>query len=114
MTLTLPYPPLLNHIYRRTARGVFLAPKAAAYKAEIAALFPAWQQAPTDALCALTVRVYRPQKRGDVDGVLKLLLDSLQGILYHNDDQVVELHVYRYDAGSRSAARVEVEIEDVG
>lgn len=112
MTITLPYPPLLNHIYRRTARGVFLAPKAAAYKAEVAALYPAWQQSPTNAPCALTVRVYRPQKRGDVDGVLKLLLDCLQGILYIDDAQVVELHVYRHDAPNRKSARVEVEADE--
>lgn len=107
--ITLPYPPLVNHIYRRTRMGVFLSPQAAAYKAEVAATFPAWQQSPTIAPCALTVRVYRPKRRGDVDGGLKLVLDALQGILYADDAQVVELHVYRYD--DKHNPRVEVEYE---
>ena len=46
---------------------------------------------------AVDISVYRPQRRGDLDNVLKALLDSLNGVLWVDDDQVVELHAYRYD-----------------
>ena len=31
----------------------------------------------------------------DVDNLVKLALDSLQGVTYGNDRQVVELHAYK-------------------
>jgi Holliday junction resolvase RusA-like endonuclease len=46
---------------------------------------------------AMQILYYRPRKAGDIDGILKLCFDSLQGILYDNDKQINELHLYRFD-----------------
>lgn len=60
-------------------------------------------------LMVLTARIYRPRKSGDIDNIFKCLLDSMQGVVYENDSQIVELHAYRGD--DKDNPRVEVSIE---
>jgi crossover junction endodeoxyribonuclease RusA len=58
---------------------------------------------------AITVHWYRSARRGDLDNRLKILFDALQGAVYQNDNQVIEIHAYRHeDAGN---PRVEVGVE---
>ena len=56
----------------------------------------------------LTVTWFRKIRRGDLDNRLKVLLDALNGVLYVDDDQVVEIHAFRKD--DRLNPRVEVEV----
>jgi len=107
-TYTLPYPPVLNHYYIHTRRGVFLSPKGRAYKETVKNNLWFMSAEPTKERVALTIRAFRPAKRGDVDSILKCLLDSLEGVLYQNDRQIEELHVYRHD--DKLNPRVEVSI----
>lgn len=58
---------------------------------------------------AVTVSVYRPAKRGDLDNTLKVLLDSLKGFAFHDDAQVVELHASRGDDKVNPRAVVTIE-----
>ena len=55
------------------------------------------------------VHLYRPRKIGDADNTLKCLLDSANGIAWQDDEQIVELHVFRKD--DRKNPRVELWIE---
>lgn len=57
---------------------------------------------------ALELRMYRPQKRGDLDNRLKVLLDALQGTCYEDDGQVVEIHAFLND--DKHNPRVEVTV----
>jgi crossover junction endodeoxyribonuclease RusA len=57
---------------------------------------------------AVTMRVYRPAKRGDLDNSTKILLDSLIGIAYTDDSQIVRIVAERYD--DKRNPRVEVEV----
>ncbi len=66
---------------------------------------------PLDGPVKLTIRVYRPRKTGDWDGTIKPLCDALQGVLYLDDAQIVEAHVFRLD--DKVNPRVEVTIEGV-
>jgi len=61
-----------------------------------------------DGNVALELHLYRPQKRGDLDNRIKVLLDSLQGVCFDNDSQVVELHAFLND--DKHNPRVEVTI----
>jgi len=56
----------------------------------------------------LTLRWYRAAKRGDLTNRIKVVEDSLQGILYRNDKQIIELHAYRYEDPSNPRLEVEV------
>jgi Holliday junction resolvase RusA-like endonuclease len=121
LRLTLPWPPLLNHYYR-TPRGMshpILSAEGRAYKNS--AGYHAYAAGITEPLTdnvALSLALYRPQKRGDIDGPLKAILDSMQGHLYADDSQITELHVYRSD--DKTNPRVEVlawtpdDLEDSG
>lgn len=57
----------------------------------------------------LECRVYFENRRRDLDGVIKVLLDVLQGVLYGNDRQIHRLvFVKLYD---KTNPRVEVEVK---
>lgn len=47
------------------------------------------------------------KRRRDIDGYLKVLLDALEGVVYKDDVQIVELHVYKLY--SKEDPRVEIE-----
>ena len=107
----LPYPPVLNHYYVHTKRGVFLSAKGKAYKEDVrCSLFVQSPQLEIlQGNLKLSVTLFRPRKTGDIDGPIKALLDSLQGLLYGNDKQIEELHIYRRDDKDRP--RVEVSLK---
>jgi len=106
MLSTLPFPPSSNR-YWRNVNGRMV--KSAAARQYQVAAGSAARAAGTEALqgpVGLELRFYRPQRRGDLDNRIKVLLDSLQGILYADDGQVTEIHAYQAD--DRAAPRVEV------
>jgi crossover junction endodeoxyribonuclease RusA len=108
-TLVLPYPPANNHYYRAVpGRGVLLSAEARRYKEEAGMVALAAGVRPVDGPVALLLTFYRPEKRGDLDGRFKGLLDALNGIAYRDDSQVVELHAYRRDDAANP--RVEVQV----
>lgn len=110
MTFTLPYPPSVNHYKSvgqlvRTKSGKlyqkrFNSPETTAfyYKVWQAIRFKAPLR-PLESTISLEVSVYPPDKRKrDLDGILKVLMDSLQrGGLILDDYQVARLLVIRRD-----------------
>lgn len=58
-----------------------------------------------------TIWLHRPNNKTDIDNFSKLILDSLQGILYENDSQIDELHIYKYV--NRKDPHVLVEVNHV-
>jgi Holliday junction resolvase RusA-like endonuclease len=81
---------------------------AKAYKQEVAVVAYQQQKAPQPVAgpVKLWLTIYRPRPKGDLDNCLKILLDALQGILYRDDAQIVQIHAERFDAPD--APRVEV------
>lgn len=114
--LVLPFPVSLNAAYAGAGRGLRLTDKAKAYKAEVYQLANAAYRDPIsynpkpmlEGDLAMRIWLYRPERRGDIDNFTKLLQDSLQGVIYKNDNAIVEQHLYkRLDS---LTPRVEVEI----
>lgn len=66
---------------------------------------------PLEGAVSVSISVFRKARRGDLDGFLKLILDSLQGVAFENDSQVVELHAMRFD--DPADPRVVVVVEGV-
>lgn len=46
--------------------------------------------------------------RGDLDNYFKAVADALQGVLYENDKQIIEAHVYKVRAPGKGAPETEV------
>lgn len=110
--LTLDMPPSANRYWRSNPRGgVYVSEEARTYKADVAVM--AHAQGLRDALAgdvAVTVRVFRAQRSGDLDNRLKVLLDALRGVAYGDDKQVIEIHAFRFE--DKANPRVEVEISE--
>lgn len=54
-----------------------------------------WPGEPLKGDITLNVLFYFKDNRKDIDGCLKALLDSIEGIMYENDRQITELHVFK-------------------
>ena len=111
MTVILPYPPSANR-YWRVVNGRPIVSKAAReYKIEAGWKAKAQGQQIMVGPVSVTIAVYRPQKRGDLDNLLKVILDALNGIAYDDDAQIVEIKARRFD--DKSNPRVEIDVIEV-
>ena len=107
--LTLPFPPSSNRYWRKTRDGrVYVSDEAKAYKEEVGLKTNRYAKLNGD--LAFTATFYRPRKSGDLDNRIKILLDSLQGTIFADDKQIVEIHAYRFD--DKENPRVELEITE--
>lgn len=72
-----------------------------------------WQNEPLVGPLVATLTLYfGDNRKRDVDAYIKILLDSMEGIVYENDHQIGELHVYRHI--DKENPRTEVEITACG
>lgn len=118
ISFTLPMPPSANRYWRRGGNSTYVSDEAQEYKDAVSRQVSAVGKreggkrvGPLEPLAgeiAVTVRVYRARRSGDLDNRLKVLLDSLQGVAYVSDSQIVEIHAERFE--DKSDPRVEVEI----
>lgn len=108
MNLTLPYPPATNRMWRTYRGHTVLSEEARTYKRDVALIAGARGVSPLEGDVTVALHIYRPRRVGDLDGRIKVLLDALQGVAYHDDKQVVELHAFRYE--DKAHPRVEVQV----
>lgn len=114
VNLILPLPPSSNRYWRTiVAKGralTFVSDEAKQYKRMVK------ESAGLETLIyseiSVTLKIFRPQRSGDLDNRLKVLFDALQGVVYANDSQIVEIHAFRYE--DRPRPRVEVTITALG
>lgn len=104
-----PYPPQLNHLYTVARGRKILSTKGRQYKETVQMICMVKKVKPLDGDVKVIACFYRPRKSGDLDNVLKALLDSVKGYLWHDDKQVIEIHAYRYD--DKDDPRVELSAE---
>lgn len=108
MKFRLPYPPSVNNYLRFTTKGyAYLTADAKKYKqsAKLRALTQGVEPI-KEGEVVMHLTVFRPAKRGDIDNVLKVLLDALNGVAYTDDKQIGELQIARFD--DPSDPRVEI------
>lgn len=108
ITLVLPYPPTVNHMYRRARGHLALTPEALAFRHAVRMIAMVQGVTPITGPVAVFIDVYRPRRRGDLDNILKATLDALNGIAYRDDEQVTEIHAQRYD--DKESPRIEVSV----
>lgn len=110
--LVLGMPPSANRYWRqRKQGGVYVSDEAQSYKDETALLARSQGlKTPIEGDVAVAFRFYRARKSGDLDNRLKVLIDALKGVAYHDDKQITEIHAYRFD--DAKDPRVEIEIAE--
>lgn len=108
MKITLDMPPSANRYWRHNQGRIHRSAEAMAYIQSVAWLCSTAGIEPLDGDVSVTLRFFRPARRGDLDNRIKICLDSLQGKAYHNDAQIAEIHAYRYE--DKLCPRVELEI----
>jgi crossover junction endodeoxyribonuclease RusA len=110
-TLTLPEPPSANRWWRMvTIRGsarMLVSKEARQYKEHVAQLGS--RNMIAEGPVKLSIDWYRERKAGDLDKRIGVCLDALQGVLFTNDSQIVELVARRFD--DKHNPRVVVTVE---
>lgn len=114
MKITLPYPPSGNLYWRHVGTRVVKSADARNYQQGVklrwlSARTPGVPSNPPSYPVVVSVALFRPYRRGDLDNSLKVLLDALKGIAFVDDSQVVELHARRYEDKANPRAEVTVE-----
>lgn len=115
MKLTLPYPPSANRYWRSVGGKVLKSREARLYQQGVRLRWLTQRPAgtpsrPPSCPVVVSVALFRPARRGDLDNSLKVLLDSLKGIAFQDDAQVVELHAARFEDPEDPRAEVTVEV----
>jgi Holliday junction resolvase RusA-like endonuclease len=112
--LVLAEPPSVNSIWKRGKYGnVYLAKSVQTFYAKAHAVAVKAKAHrlpfPEGVEVKVTMKWYRSAKKGDLDNRTKIIGDSLNGVVWADDKQIVEWHLYRYDAPKKG--RVELTIE---
>jgi Holliday junction resolvase RusA-like endonuclease len=107
---TVQYEKLIADEYRRQC-GNARFPDGSELKICVSAYYtiPASQSKKVKA--AMKVGELRPTKKPDADNILKVVLDSLNEVAYHDDAQLVDCRVYKFYA---ELPRLEVTIATMG
>lgn len=104
----LPYPPSVNHYYRRVGRKTLISRTGRAYRLHVQRLLLGTQ--PMDGHLAVRVELYPPDRRPrDIDNTLKSLCDSLEhGGAFHDDAQIVWILIKKAQVipGGKAVVRI--------
>ena len=109
----LPYPPSVNHIYRRTKRGgVMLDDKARAYRDEVIYVIGKGHTAINGPI-RVRIDAYMPDKRKrDLDNLCKSLFDAMTHAGVWKDDSQIDFLIINR-AGFESPGRVLVTVGNI-
>ena len=93
MELILPFPPSVNHYYRRVGPRTLISREGRAYRRTVCAILRQASVRPLEGTLAVGLDLYPPDRRTrDADNVQKALMDAMQhGGMYHDDKQVKKL-----------------------
>lgn len=104
----------MNRIWRTGKGRTYKDKTAKAYGEAVAAYCLAHRVKlafPEGVRVAYTLTWYRGRKAGDLSNRVKVVEDALNGIVWADDGQIVEVHLYRVDA-TKATARVELSITE--
>lgn len=99
LTLELPYPPSVNHYWRRVGMRTLISREGRRFRARVAAHLSMRRVPRIDGALEVHVTVHPPdRRRRDLDNAMKALLDALaHGGVYEDDGQIDRLEIVRAD-----------------
>ncbi|MBP7748461.1 MAG: RusA family crossover junction endodeoxyribonuclease [Phycisphaerae bacterium] len=97
VTIELPWPPSVNHYYRRVGPRTLISRAGREFRRRVARILAARRLSPAQGRLAVTVEVYPPdRRRRDIDNLLKAVLDACQhGGAFPDDSRIVWLLIHR-------------------
>lgn len=95
LRLELPYPPSVNHYWRRVGPGTLISREGRRFRERVLANLAAQGVRPLVGPLAVQVDLHPPDnRRRDIDNIAKALLDALaHGGAYEDDSQIVHLAI---------------------
>lgn len=106
---TLLYENLVKWQYKQAARG-YTFPETAMLDMRIVAYYTIPKSKPKKTKALMESGAIRPTKKPDMDNVMKIIADSLNGLAYKDDTQIVDAQCRKFYSNS---PRVEVTISAV-
>jgi len=112
----LPYPPSVNHYWRRVGRRTLISREGRQYRERVCALLAARGTKPLTGRLEVVVHVFAPdRRRRDLDNAMKGLLDSLEHAgVYRDDSQIDRLVIQRGEIVPGGKVIVEIEEKECG
>ena len=110
MTITLPYPPSVNNLYMTIRGKRILSTQGRRFKETAGLIAKAAGMKPIAGEVRVRVDLYRPRKSGDLDNFLKATLDSVKGVAWGDDSQVVCIVARRFE--DKGNPRVVLTVEE--
>ena len=101
MTLTLPYPPSVNHYWRRVGPRTLISREGRTFRRDVCALLAAGngngpRKPPSGGRIALAMDAFPPdRRRRDLDNIQKPVLDALEHAGVYEDDSQIDLLLTR-------------------
>ena len=97
--IELPYPPSVNHYWRRVGARTLISREGRAFRRNVCALLAGGggaRKPPSGGRIALTLDAFPPdRRRRDLDNLQKPVLDALQHAGVYEDDSQIDLLVTR-------------------
>jgi Holliday junction resolvase RusA-like endonuclease len=93
---TSDYEKTVRDVYQDASGGYPIAAEREPVKVEILAYFGIPKSAPKKTRLAMLLEQLFPTKKPDADNIAKIIKDALNGLAYHDDAQVVVLHVEKH------------------
>jgi crossover junction endodeoxyribonuclease RusA len=111
LALELPFPPSVNHYWRRVGFRTLISREGRRFRERVMALLAARKVQPILGRLSVELDLYPPDnRRRDLDNLPKAVLDALQhGGAYEDDSQIVRLALEKRDPvpGGLTIVRIE-------
>jgi len=114
VTTLLPWPPSMNHYWRRVGPRTLISREGRTFRTSVCALLGGGgpRQPPADGRVALAMDAFPPdRRRRDLDNLLKPSLDALQHAGVYEDDSQIDLLVVRRREPDRPHGHVAIHVE---
>lgn len=109
MEIELPFPPSVNHLWRRVGHRIIVSRRGREYRTSVCSILRGAQ--PMTGRLSVSIDLYPPdRRRRDLDNTQKALLDALaHGGAYLDDSQIDHLEINRRERFPNGKVIVRIE-----
>ena len=115
MILTLPYPPSINHYWRRVGPRTLISREGRTFRKNVCALLGGGgpRKPPAGGRIALAMDAFPPdRRRRDLDNIQKPVLDALEHAGVYEDDSQIDLLITRRCEPAKGG-RLDIRIDEL-